>query len=252
MEVGLKVGAPFKYLDEFMPLTNWADVHNDTARGIAKAQWIKTAVSAGVHDDWADSEMATYYKNAKSALDSQQFDIFSKLQTMEQKIKFLQLTTPTVHPFWLCFLRVNKPVEFTQHENKAIANQCIDTPNIVLFPKLMSVIRKLPLKSIGRILIFMTEANNETVPHFDASDQEQRARMGNADFVWFQPQALANSTCKKIFVMDDKKNKYYADPSKQFIWFNEMDFHGTDPAPVFSYSVRVEGVFNDRVRSSTS
>jgi hypothetical protein len=252
MEVGLKHNLPFQYLDDFTPLVNWEEVHNDTVRGLAKAPWIKTAVSAGAHPDWAVTEMATYYKNVDKYLTPQQHTIFSKLETMEQKIKFLQMTTPTVHPFWLCFLRVNKAVERTQHENKAIAEQCIDTPNIVYFPKLMSVIRKLPMKSIGRILIFMTEANNETVPHYDASSQEQRERMGNADFIWFQPQALAGGPCKRIYVMDDDKNRYYADPSKQLVWFNEMDWHGTEPAPVFSYSVRVEGVFDDRVRPSAA
>jgi hypothetical protein len=251
MEVGLKHGIPFQYLDEFCPQVNWQEVHNDTARGLAKAPWIKTPVSAGAHDEWKELEMATYYKGADKLLTPQQHAIFNSLQTMEQRIKFLSLTTPMRHPFWLCFLRANKQVEASYHENKAVAEQCFDTPNMVYFPKLMSVIRKLPMKSIGRILIFMTEANNETVPHFDASDQDQRARMGNADFVYFQPQLQAQGVCKKIYVMDEQKNRLYADPSKAFVWFNEMDWHGTEAAPVFTYSVRVEGVFNDLVRPAS-
>lgn len=250
MEVGLKHGIPFQYLDEFMPPIDWVGVHNDTARGLAKAPWIKTAVSAGAHDDWANQEMATYFKAADKHLSAQQLSIFNSLQTMEQKIKFLQLTTPTQHPFWLCFLRANKKVEASYHENKNDPATCVDTPNVVFFPRLMSVIRKLPMKGIGRILIFMTEGHNETVPHFDALDADQRERMGNADFVYFQPQALAQGLSKKIFVMDEDKKRYYPDPTKAFVWFNEMDWHGTEAAPVFSYSVRVEGIFDDRVRPS--
>lgn len=252
MEVGIKIGKPFQYLDSFMPNDiDWEDICNDTARGLAKAQWIKTAVSAGVHPEWAELEMATYYKDVQNRLTSKQMAIWRTLPTMEQKIKFLTLTTGTVHPFWLCFLRVNKAVEKSQHENKAIAEQCENTANIVFFPKLMTLIKKLPMKSIGRILIFMTEANNQTVPHFDAGDQDQRERMGNADFVWFQPQAALSSGVKKIFVMDEDKNRYYPEDGKKFVWFNEMDYHGTEPSPVFGYSVRVEGKFNDLVRPAS-
>lgn len=251
MEVGLKHGIPFQYLDEFCPVIDWEDLHNDTARGLSKAPWIKTAVSAGVHSDWKQHEMATYYKDADSYLTPKQLSIFKSLGTLEQRIKFLSMTTPMQHPFWLCFLRVNKKTEDTYHENKAIADQCVDTPSIVYFPKLMSFIRKLPMKSVGRILIFMTEANNQTVPHFDASDQDQRARMGNADFVYFQPQAMVGGACKRIFVMDENQNRQYPNPSKGLVWFNEMDYHGTEAAEVFSYSVRVEGVFNDIVRPAS-
>jgi hypothetical protein len=250
VKVGIKHGIPFQYLDDFCSEVNWAEVHTDTVRGLAKVQWIKTVVSAGVHPDWATKELYTYLKEPEVYLTKQQLAVYKGLTNIEQEIKFLSMMTPLVHPFWLCFLRVNKAIEPTYHENKADAATCVDTPSMVYFPKLMSVIRKLPMKSIGRILIFMTEANNETVPHRDASVASQLERP-NADFIWFQPQAQNAIDTKKIFIMSDDKEKFYPDPSKKFVWFNELDYHGTEPSPTFSYSVRVEGVFNDLVRPAS-
>lgn len=238
MEVGLKHNTPFVYLDDRVPEVNWDEVHTDTVRGLTEAKWIKTAVSAGVHKDWADLEMATYYRSAEKHLTPEQYKVYNALESTEQKIKFLCFTTPMVHPFWLCFLRVNKKTEKTQHVNKAVAAECYDTAEMKHFPKLMELIHKLPMKSIGRILIFMTEANNQTVPHYDAANAMQRATMRNADFIWFQP-----SPAKKLFVMGLDKIRHYPEDGKRFVWFNEMDYHGTEPCPVMSYSVRVEGEF---------
>ncbi len=250
MQVGVKTGAPFRYLDDFCPSVDWQELHDDISRGLAKVPWVKAPVSAGVHDDWKNHELLTYYKDAESLLSKRQFAFFSELKTMEERLKFLSLTTEARHPFWLCFLRVNKLVEGTYHENKADPSSCVNTPNMVFFPKLWSLIKKMPFTGIGRVLIFMTEANNETVPHFDAIDAEQRNRMGNADFIYFQPRRHAQGISKRIFVMDENKNRFYPDESKSFLWFNEMDWHGTEAAPAFTYSIRVEGVFNDLVRSA--
>ena len=28
-------------------------------------------------------------------------------------------------------------------------------------------------------------------------------------------------------------------------WFNDMDYHGVEPAPYFRYSIRVDGIFTN-------
>lgn len=242
MNVGLSVGAPFKYLDEFCPTVDWEELHDHVSAGLAKSEWTKTVVSAGAHPDWKHLEMATYYRNTE-LLTERQRKLFEALPSKEAKIKFLAATTDTVHAFWLCFLRRNKIVDPTGIANKSVAADCYDTPAAKNFPMLMKLVKQLPLKSVGRIVMFMTEPNTMLVPHFDGVNEEQRANKKSDQFIWFQTRPG-----KKLFVMDDQLKRYYPEPDKHFLWFNEMDWHGTEPFERFSFSIRVEGEFDDRVR----
>ena len=98
----------------------------------------------------------------------------------------------------------------------------------------------MPFESFGRVIFFMTEANNQTVPHYDAGSLEQRLTKENDDFIWF----TTKPNSKSVFVMDDTTlEKTYAEHDKKFVWFNEMDFHGTDPVPHFSFAIRIDGKF---------
>jgi hypothetical protein len=94
-------------------------------------------------------------------------------------------------------------------------------------------------------MLFMTEANNHTVPHFDAGTQLQRDTKPNDDFIWFRTAEKS----KALFVMNSiTKEKSYPEEGKRFLWFNEMDYHGTDAFPGFTFSVRIDGKFIPSVR----
>ena len=95
-------------------------------------------------------------------------------------------------------------------------------------------------------MLFMTEANNQTVPHYDDIDNGSRP---NDDFIWF----TTKPGTKKIFVFDnDTKEKFYTAPDKKLVWFNEFDWHGTDPTDHFSFSVRIDGKFTPEVKKALS
>lgn len=236
---------PFKYLDEFITAPNWDKLHNEVSLGIAKAEWSKRFVSSGVHKDWAEKEITTIVLDVENRLSPTQLETFRTLTTTDEKIKYLNALTYQAHPFWLIFLRNNKRTEFTGVFNKAIADECAWTENSKLFPTLIDFINTMPFESIGRVILFMTEANNSTVPHFDVLNEEQRAIKPHDDFIWF----TTKPNSKSVYVMDGKTlERTYPDPTKRFVWFNEMDFHGTDPVNHFSFSIRIDGKFKPEVR----
>lgn len=245
--IGLDVAhTPFKYLDDYMGDIDWETLHNEVCLGIAKAEWNKKFVSSGVHKHWAEQEITTTFVNLKDRLTDDQLKMFVSLNSTDEKIKFLSALTHTPHPFWVIFLRWNKRVEQTGVYNKATPEDCFWTPNAKLFPSLVKLIESMPFEGIGRVMFFMTEANNQTVPHYDVANDAQRAEKPHDDFIWFN----TKPNSKGIFVMNGETlEKVYPDPTKKFVWWNEMDFHGTDPVDHFSFSIRIDGKFKPEVKA---
>jgi hypothetical protein len=236
---------PFVYLDDFIGDVDWKKLHDETSFGISQSHWHKKFVSSGVHKKWKEKEITTTFLDLENSLDNEQLYLFKKLKTTDERIKFLTALKKTPHPFWLIFLRWNKRTESTGVYNKSVAADCHWTEDAEHFPYLVEIIKQMPFDEIGRVILFMTEANNSTVPHFDVLNQKQREEKPNDDFLWFK----TKENSKTIYVYDsDLELKYYPDQDKKFIWFNEMDYHGTDAVPHFSFSIRIDGKFNDQVK----
>jgi hypothetical protein len=52
-----------------------------------------------------------------------------------------------------------------------------------------------------------------------------------------------------MFVLDEDTGiRHYADQDRKFVWFNEMDYHGTESVDHFSFSVRIDGKFLPEIR----
>jgi hypothetical protein len=235
---------PFIYLDEYITSPNWESLHTEISFGIAKSKWVKRYVSSGVHDNWSHLEITPRIRDYQTILSPDQQKLFEQLTDTEEKIKFMNCITQVSHPFWIIFIRNNKRIERTGIENKAISEDCHWTENAKHFPTLINLVESMPFESVGRVIIFMTESNNQTVPHFDAGNAKQRNEKPNDDFVWF---TTSNNT-KKIFVMDGITEEKIYPENKKFIWWNEMDFHGTDAVPGFSFSVRIDGKFKKDIK----
>ena len=234
---------PFIYLDEYITDVDWEQLHSDVCFGISQSQWNKKFVSSGVHDHWADQEITPYMRQVESLLTSYELDSYNKCKTIDEKLKFITALKHIPHPFWSIFIRNNKRIESTGLLNKHISSDCEWLENAKYFPSLISLINVMPFESIGRVMLFMTEANNQTLPHYDGRSQNDRP---NDDFIWF----TTKQTTKQIYVMDSESLvKTHADPSKRFIWFNEMDYHGTDITSHFSFSIRIDGKFKPNIRN---
>jgi hypothetical protein len=235
---------PFIYLDNFCPETNWDEFHDEISYGLASCRWIKRFVSAGVHPKWEDKELSSYIiKDFLTENQKKLFETIDKRDT-EKKIKFISLVTKSLHPFWSCYVRINRAKERTGIANKSVAEDCDWTENAQHFPKLLKLIEQMPFQEIGRVMFFITEPNNETVPHFD--DLPSSSLRPNDDFIYF---STISESSKNIYVMDSESlEKFYPERNKKFLWFNEMDYHGTDPTDRLTFSIRIEGKFIPEVK----
>lgn len=109
--------------------------------------------------------------------------------------------------------------------------------NAEYFPELLEFIKTLPFSEIGRIIIFISETNQETLAHRDVPKNYKRG-----DFIWMSPQKD-----KKLYLYDEITNtKEYV--TSHAAYFNVSDYHGVEAQPFPSYSIRVDGKFQDTFR----
>jgi hypothetical protein len=107
------------------------------------------------------------------------------------------------------------------------------------FPLLQQYLDTLPFKSIGRVLLFTTYPNAGVMIHRDSVMTEHSDHNINFFFA---------GGPRPSFVWDEvKKTKTYLDPTARSYFFNNRDYHGVDPEPVFRYTLRVDGTFTDEM-----
>lgn len=106
------------------------------------------------------------------------------------------------------------------------------------FPLLKEYIKTLPFKHIGRVLFFTTYPNAGVVTHRDSIVAEHKDHNINLFFTAGRPS----------FIWDEiSGEKTYLDPSAKSYFFNNRDYHGVDPEPVFRYTLRIDGTFTDEL-----
>ena len=113
------------------------------------------------------------------------------------------------------------------------------SPDADDFPLLMYFLANLPFKATGRILIIYDDAGHAVPAHRDHLNPELCH-----EFVW-----LRTNRRKPFFMLNEKtgERRYVESYSA---WFDTVNqFHGTDPAPGLSFSIRVDGVFTDEFRA---
>lgn len=132
--------------------------------------------------------------------------------------------------YFTCYLKESRFVNKTEEGTI--------TPNAVHFPKLMKYIETLPFKKVGRILFFATFPNAGVLCHKDAPIMEHSDHNINLFF----------TGGRASYIWDPiKKVKHYLNPNTKSYFFNNRDFHGVDPDPVFRYTLRIDGTFTDEL-----
>lgn len=126
----------------------------------------------------------------------------------------------------------------TSFSNKHLPNDTF-TEDSKLFPKLLKYIDTLPFKHIGRVKIFATYPNAGVVTHRDNNVCEHKDHSINLFF---------GAGGRPVFIWDEKrKTKVYLENNARSYFFNNRDYHGVDPEPIFRYTVRVDGTFTDKM-----
>ena len=128
-----------------------------------------------------------------------------------------------------------------KHIRKAFAEDCRWEANAEHFPKLIPLIKKLPFKSLGRIIFFLHEHESEMLIHSDICE-EQRYDPHRNEFIWIR------SRLDKNFFIYDPESKEKKQVTSYAAFFNEHDFHGGDPTPQMTFSLRIDGFFTEEFR----
>lgn len=108
------------------------------------------------------------------------------------------------------------------------------------FSRLMDFIHTLPFKTTGRILIIYDDAARAVPAHRDHLDPLVRH-----EFIWFR-----TNLEKPFYVLNHETNeKLYV--GSYSAWFDTVNqFHGSDAKEGLSFSIRVDGIFNDEFRKN--
>jgi hypothetical protein len=113
------------------------------------------------------------------------------------------------------------------------------TANATEFALLMDFIGTLPFKATGRMLIMYDDVARPVTAHRDHIETELCH-----DFLWFRTNLrkpfymLNHQTAEKLYV-----ESYSA-------WFDSVNqFHGSDAVEGLSFSIRVDGIFNEEFKA---
>jgi hypothetical protein len=154
-------------------------------------------------------------------------------QKMQAIYKYAYFAMGAVIPwFFACYLKHG------DFNNKTKQNENW-TENAKYFPKLIEYIKTLPFKEVGRIMFFTAYPNAGVVTHRDSIVAEHKDHNINLFF---------DSGWRPSFIWDEKtKEKVYLPEGARSYYFNNRDYHGVDPEPVFRYTVRIDGTFTDEM-----
>lgn len=125
------------------------------------------------------------------------------------------------------------------YADKNKADRCVETKNAVLFPSLFDYVHtRLPFSEVGRIVIFLNDHDLVTPIHSD----DVPVKWHQNEFLWLRP-----NLAKKFFIYDRTSGaKHYVTSHSAF--FNEQCWHGTDPSPNMTFSIRIDGFFTQAFR----
>jgi hypothetical protein len=103
-----------------------------------------------------------------------------------------------------------------------------------VFPKTVELIRSLPFREMGRVVIFGVASNDHAPLH---RDTEPGKSLSVAQCISIDPRGN-----KQFYLQNDPDDEPLLMDARVY-WFNDMDYHGVLAAPHFRYSIRVDGVF---------
>lgn len=103
-----------------------------------------------------------------------------------------------------------------------------------VFPKSCELVRSLPFREVGRVVIFGVHPNDHAPFH---RDSEPSTSLSVAQSISIDPHGNKGLCLKNAEDDEPVVIRSHA------YWFNDMDYHGVLPGPLFRYSLRIDGIF---------
>ncbi len=214
--------------------------------GLAKSKNI--FLSPGYELTRGDAELELYnhsYKDvgqAENEITDEERADYSKL-SFDERHRYLKFAKGAYHPWSVCLPMTTD----SAWGEKMVADGKRPTDEAKqLFPKTLEKLYGLKIfESIGRICIFGIDPNQHVTCHRDMNPDKWPL---NDELLMISPRGN-----KKFFVYDPvKKEKHFVGDSTKAFVFHDLNYHGCEPVPYFTYTIRIDGIYTEMFRSSLS
>jgi hypothetical protein len=242
-----KSRSPIISMDDYIDHSQDTELHIECCKGLALANDYKMGM---VYGDLPPEEEAKHDNNTCWSTTLQNLEkidptgIHHKAlievaeraepgQQMQAMYKYAYFALGSVIPwFFALYLKKGGFYDKTKDNDKW-------TPAAAHFPKLLKYIETLPFKEIGRIMFFTTYPKAGVAVHRDSVVTEHKDHNINLFF---------DGGWRPSFVWDEKtKEKHHLPSGARSYFFNNRDYHGVDPEPIFKYTLRIDGTFTDEI-----
>lgn len=234
---------PIVSMDKYIDTSQNYKLHLECCKGLALTENYKVAMYPGeLHASEKSKGKISFSEMLYRLTDfdptGEHRKIISELETESQNprqaiYKYMYFAMGADIPWFFALYLRDQEFGLKLHEPKILWN------NVALenFPNLTAYIEKLPFKAIGRVLFFTTYPNTGVTAHRDYYIAPHKDQNINLFF---------DGGWRPSFVWDDvKKKKIYLEKGATSYFFNNRDYHGVDPEPIFRYTLRVDGIFED-------
>ncbi len=175
---------------------------------------------------------------AEAELEAWEIEELRKM-TFPERQQYLKYAKGAYFPWAVC----NSLLTGSQWNDKMKSEGKVVTEEAkLLFPKLLKWCYGLPIfESIGRICIFGIDSSQHVTCHRDADPAKWKI---DDELLMVSPRGN-----KKFYLYDPVTKEKHFSQSKAFI-FHDLNYHGVDPTPYFTYNFRIDGTYTDEFRRS--
>jgi hypothetical protein len=247
-------GKPFVDLSPFIDTTSFPEIDREITRALcqldygatgATLKWMGVVAPWVVEDGYADAMHVIEGMSASeraelialgddptlAADDERTFGDETDHPFNHAQMRWLSFRHGVYFPWKVCFHLLENDRWEDKHSGHGKAFVAEAEEHL---PKTLAFVKSLPFREIGRAVLFGLEPNDHAPAH---RDTEPGAALQVAQSISFDPRGD-----KGLYLMDaDGGSKTVIDA--RVYWFNDMDYHGVDPAKRFRYSIRIDGVF---------
>lgn len=237
-------GQPILDQSQLFSASDLAQIDREVMFGLARSQNI--FFSPGYELSRGDAELSLYnhdFKDvylAEKELDEAERAEFAKLSFIQQH-RYLRYAKGAYHPWSVCL-----PLTTESHWQNKMSSEgkSVTEEAKRLFPTTIEKLYALPaFKSIGRICIFGIDPNQHVTCHRDLDPADWPI---NDELLMISPRGN-----KKFFVYDpETKTKHFVRETSRAYIFHDLNYHGCEPLPYFTYTIRIDGLYSDEFRAS--
>jgi Rieske 2Fe-2S family protein len=252
-------GKPFAALDHLVDDAALAAIDREITTGLARVETSQTGGSLkwmGVVAPWCMDDGFRDYMQVIEAFDDDDFREFVALADdpslfaegrrgdyafgdetdhplNREQMRYLAFRHGVYFPWKVCYHLLENDRWEDKHSG---AGKEFGEEAQEMFPRTIELIRALPFREMGRVVIFGLMPNDHAPLH---RDSEPGRALAVAQSITIDPRGT------KRFYLQNAEDDAPLIVDARVYWFNDMDYHGVLADPFFRYSLRIDGVFED-------